>query len=173
MGKRGPRPTPKALLEARGSWRGEARTEAEMPKDLPECPPWLTGAARAHWFHLLPMLTAARVIRQTDGPALARLCQTYAQWREAIEWTEKWGAFSSRTVAVRDENGRLELEADGITVRKEVTDTVVWPQVKLALKLAETLTRMEDRFGLNPASRTAVQGDPKAQPDSGKSRFFG
>lgn len=172
MGKRGPPKKPTAILKARGSWRADERADAEMPEGIPEAPAWLQGAGRVHWYHLMPMLCAARVVRQTDGPALARYCALWGRWRQAEEWLDRHGTHHEKSVQVRDENGIPQLDAQGQVVL-HILEVEEWPQVKRAIRLAESLTRLEDRFGLNPSARASVGGDPKKQADTGKSRFFG
>ena len=46
MGKRGPKPTPTAVLKLRGSTLVSKRREAlevQGPEGVPDCPDWLTG----------------------------------------------------------------------------------------------------------------------------------
>lgn len=49
---------------------------------------------------------------------------------------------------------------------------VNYPHVATSLRLSELLTKAEDRFGLNPSSRSSVGGADKKENVNGKSRFF-
>jgi P27 family predicted phage terminase small subunit len=155
MGRRGPPKTPTAALQARGSWRAEERKDAEMPDGIPDAPPHLKGPARELWFRLLPLLTTARILRQTDGQALARYCTLWQRWRECEEFVDKVGMVRY----VKDETG-------------SVVDVIQYPQVATSMRLAEALTRLEDRFGLNPSARASVGSADAKPPATGKDRFF-
>lgn len=172
MGKRGPPKKPTDILKARGSWRATDRKDAEMPPGVPEAPTWLQGKAREQWFHLMPMLAAAYVVRQTDGPALARYCQLWARWRDVCDWIAKYGTHQELKKRMEDENKIPVLDADG-KEQFEMIGVCLWPQVKLEIRLAESLTRLEDRFGLTPSSRSSVGGKSESGgEDPNKSRFF-
>ena len=174
MGKRGPPPTPKALLQTRGSWRGSdvVVPETILPPIIPDPPEWLKGEGLKHWEGVLPLLIISRVMRQTDVPALARYCQLWARWRAAEEFLDKYGTCREIKHEVTDENGIPELDEDG-NVAFEMVAAEEFPQVKTALRCAESLTRLEDRFGLSPAARTRVAPEQEPAPKkTGKGRFF-
>ena len=60
MGKRGPRPTPTAVLRARGSRRADRnpdRLEPEPPPGPPECPAWLNADAKVVWDQMVALLS--------------------------------------------------------------------------------------------------------------------
>lgn len=172
MGKRGPPKTPTAQLEARGSWRASDRKDAEMPEGLPEAPGFLTAGARVHWFRLLPLLATARVLRQTDGNALGRYCLLLDRWLTVEAWLATYGMFREVKTRAEDENKIPILDAEGNETFVMVL-AEEWPQTKTASRLAEQLTRLEDRFGLNPSARASVGSNDKPAADNGKSKFFG
>lgn len=79
MGKRGPAPTPTALLKARGSWRGASRPGEPQPKvGEPPKPAGLSKVASTAWDILAPRLAIVRCLAETDGIALARYCELWA-----------------------------------------------------------------------------------------------
>ncbi len=48
-----------------------------------------------------------------------------------------------------------------------------WPQVAIANKLAQQLTRLEQEFGMTPSARARLQIQPSVRNEtSAKSRFF-
>jgi P27 family predicted phage terminase small subunit len=149
MGKRGPPKTPLALLQSRGSWLANERSECEMPEGLPSAPDWLTEGARAHWFRLIPLLSTAGILRQTDGNSLARYCMQLDRWIECEKFIQDHG------MVLETEKGLVN-----------------YPHVATSLRLSELLTKAEDRFGLNPSSRSSVGGADKKENVNGKSRFF-
>jgi phage terminase small subunit len=86
QGKKSPgsggRPTPTAILQARGSWRAKvrARTEPQVDPGLPECPLPLHGEAQRTWERMCAQLSAVGILSTIDGTALARYCELWARW---------------------------------------------------------------------------------------------
>ena len=151
MGTRGPPPTPKSILAARGSWRAEHTAELAMPEGIPDVPEWLEGRALEYWQHLVPMLGSISLLRQTDGAAFARYCQLYARWQQCDEFIKIHG-YSYTTEA-------------GIKT---------YPEAQIFLRLSEALNKLEDRFGLTPSARVRVAGSVGEKKDkNNKSKFFG
>ena len=148
MGKRGPRPLPTAVLQARGSRRAKAnKLEPEPPAGLPECPDWLSDDAKAVWSQITPILQKMGVLTIADGNALARYCTALAQWREAEMFLQKYGL----TYPVKSGNGTVKCFFQ-------------WPQVAIVQKLSLVLTRLEQEFGLTPSARTRIEIDPGFKP---------
>ncbi len=78
MGKRGPKPTPTAVLKLRGSTLVTGRREAaevQGPAGTPDAPEWLDEEARAAWDRIVPLLEGMGVLTRIDGNALARYCR--------------------------------------------------------------------------------------------------
>lgn len=165
MGRRGPAPTPTAILKIRGSRRGKERDGKEVkgPVGKPPCPEWLDKDAKRAWRRLIPMLEQMNVLTRIDGNALARYCQLWSRWIRAEQFIQKHGD----TYPLRDEKGRVRCLQQ-------------FPQVSIANKLAIQLTRLEQEFGLTPSARsriTQVSGQPlrlrsDAQMSDPKARFF-
>jgi P27 family predicted phage terminase small subunit len=157
MGQRGPAPTPTAILKLRGSTlvskRRQAR-EARGPAGAPDPPDWLDEEAKAMWDHLLPMLEGIGVLTRIDGNALARYCRLWSRWRKAEAYLDKHGEM----YPLKDDRGRVKCVQQ-------------WPQVAIAAKLSQQLTRLEQEFGMTPSARSRVQVQSSlGQTD--KSRYF-
>lgn len=155
MGKRGPKPTPTAVLAARGSWRADARISAGEPQarlEAPECPEWLSDDARTAWHQLVPLLLRSGLLAQLDRNALARYCSNLALWMQCAAKAN---------------------EEDGIITHDYSGDNES-AHVALMLKLDDKLTKAEDRFGLNPTARASI-GNTLMKDDekpNTKARFF-
>ena len=143
MGRRGPAPTPTPILKLRSSSLVTKRREQREPKPQagpPRCPSWLDTDARAAWRQLAPQLKAMRVLTKIDGHALARYCRFWSRWRRAEAFIEKNGD----VYPLKDENGRIKC-------------LMPFPQVAVANKLAQQLTRLEQEFGMTPSARTRIR----------------
>ena len=82
MGKRGPAPTPTAVLRLRGTYRKHrSRREPTPDSTAPECPDWLDDQAKEAWAQVLPQLERMGVMTGIDGNALARYCQFWSRWK--------------------------------------------------------------------------------------------
>ena len=155
MGQRGPKPTPSAILNARGSWRGKAnKAEPQPPAGVADAPAWLTPAARAVWAQLVPLMPAG-VLTRVDELSLARYCDSFVRWRQAAAALDDHGS----TYEVDGRNGKQH------KLRPEVAEYHA---------LAAMLVRLEQEFGLTPSSRTRIQvpDDQGKAKDDGKGRFF-
>jgi P27 family predicted phage terminase small subunit len=165
MGQRGPRPTPSAILKARGSWRGDATKGEPQPEAaLPEPPGWLTADARAVWQQVIEQLARMKVVTRADANALARYADAFVRWRKAADFLEQKGDIYT----IKGEDGTVKC-------------VMPFPQVSIYNKLAATLLKLEQEFGLTPSARSRIQvpiapdasSDANAQ-DQGpsKKRFF-
>jgi P27 family predicted phage terminase small subunit len=159
MGRRGPAPTPTEILKLRGSPLAKKRAkqgESKGPSGRPRCPNWLDAEAKAMWRRLVPQLELMGVLTRIDGNALARYCRLWSRWRKAEEFIDQHGEM----YPLKDEKGQTKYFQQ-------------WPQVAIANKLAQQLTRLEQEFGMTPSSRTRIQVAPRAkEPSNAKSRFF-
>jgi len=140
MGKRGPRPMTTRMLKIRGSWRaGLNRGEPNLAAEVPECPDWIDEDAKQLWAEVTPLLAQMRILTRADRQALARYCQTWSRWRKAEVFIQKYG----ESYPLKDDQGRVKC-------------MMPWPQVATAHKLAQTLARLEQEFGLTPSARTRI-----------------
>ena len=150
MGQRGLPPTPPALLKARGSWRAKLNPAEPLPEvGAPDCPAWLSDAAKEVWFQMVPRLVALNVLTRIDGGALARYCDAFIQWKRAAEFLNG----HDLVYPLKDSTGR-------------VTGLAPYPQNALYEKFARILDHLEQAFGLTPSARTRIQvstGNKQAQ----------
>lgn len=163
MGKRGPRPLPQEVLDARGSWRAEKNKHRPRPeRGAPACPSWLCPEAKSAWRSMVPLLTAAGMIAKVDRNVLTKYCQIWARWRQAELFIQKYGS----SYPIKDDSGRVKCYAQ-------------FPEVGIAHKLAALLLRMEQELGMTPSARSGIQVTgvamtPEEQEEAEKAaRFFG
>ena len=148
---KGRKPTPSALLKARGSFRAD-RHNANEPKakaEAPSCPAHLSVAGRREWRRISKELVAARVLTKLDRAALAAYCQSYGRWIEA----EK------------------EIVKTGLIVRSPSGFPLQNPYLSIANKAIVNMIKIAAEFGLTPSSRTRIKVEPEKQ-ESGKEKYF-
>lgn len=160
MGRRGPSPTPTNVLKLRGSTlvtKERENREVKGPLGRPTCPKWLDEEAKAAWKQVVPMMEGMGVLTKADGNALARYCRLWSRWRKAEDFIDEHGL----VYPLKDDAGNVKCVQQ-------------WPQVAVAHKLAQQLTRLEQEFGLTPSSRARLQMPAASAhaPDHDKSRFF-
>ena len=156
MGKRGPAPTPTAILNLRGSWRANANKAEPMPKaGRPECPDWLDESAQAAWEQLAPQLEDMGVLTVIDGQALTLLCQTWAKWKEAELAIREHGAVSP----IYNADGSLKYMQQS-------------PHVSIARSAADQLAKMFREFGMTPSARTRIEVPERKQDTDEDKRGF-
>lgn len=153
MDRRGPRPTPTHLLGLRGSKlvnKKRLASEVQGPTGLPDKPDWLDDLGKQAWDFLVPLLQQMGVLTRIDGNALSRYCKLWSRWRQAEDFLAKHGEM----YPLKDEQGKPKCFQP-------------WPQVSIANKLAQQLTRLEQEFGMTPSARsrltiaTPVRRDPE------------
>lgn len=134
---------PKSQKETSGN--SESRELAkEEPKAIPvvECPPELGPVARQEWDRIAGALTAVGRLTVLDRALLAAYCNAYAQWLEAVEALEKYGAVMK--------------SPSGYPVQSIY--------VSIANRQVEIMIRIAAEFGFTPASRSRLPTTSKSDP---------
>ena len=162
MGKRGPKPTPTAVLKVRGSWLAKTRKSEPKPENgQPICPRWLCAEAKSAWKQIIPKLDAMGVLATIDGNTLARYCSLWVRWKKADAFVQEKGeAYTLR-------NPPVEEGQEG-----SVRCVMQWPQVAIVNKLGAELLKIEREFGMTPSSRTGIQIKSSGKEKQDKGRFF-
>lgn len=161
MGRRGPAPTPTNVLKLRGSTlvtQRRLQNEVKGPTGNPECPDWLDEDGKAMWEKLVPQLSAMGILTKVDGNALGRYCRLWARWRKAEDFITERGEM----YPLKDDQGNVKCFQQ-------------WPQVAIAHKLSQQLTKLEAEFGMTPSARARIQlnNSPATESRShDKGRFF-
>jgi P27 family predicted phage terminase small subunit len=117
--------------------------EPRPPEKIPKPPSWLCADAKRSWKKILPRLKEMRVLRQIDENALARYCTAWVRWRKACAFLAKRG----ETYMLKDEKGNPKC-------------VMPFPELAIANKLATELLRLEQQFGMTPASRPNLEVAP-------------
>lgn len=145
MGKRGPRPMPRALRMLNGNAARKPLNENEPtpPDTLARKPEWLKGESAAVWSRVAPQLRQMGLLTAIDRDALILYCETWSRWKAARDHI--------------DEHGMVFASPSGYPLQS--------PYVSIANKCQSEMRRLMAEFGMSPSARTQI--------DVGKLRPFG
>lgn len=159
MGKRGPRPEPTVLKMAKGNPGKRAKNKREpQPKtDGIEPPEYLSGKSLEKWHELKPQLVEMGVLTNADVETLARYCTMHEQWLKYLEQVRR----GLDVLVIRDDSGKVKyMQSTPAAVRLD--------------KLAVSMLRIEQEFGLTPSARSGiVANEPKKQNENPLSKYLG
>ena len=166
MGARGPVPTPKGILQARGSRLAASITnEPQYPAGAPKCPAWLPAAAKREWKRIVPLLEEQRMVTQADLGPLACYCVAVSELEDATRTLEREGRMLRVGGHRAGENG------EGGIVGGQWQPHPAIAQQRSAWAAVKQFSSM---FGFSPSCRTRVKAAPKPEEPKpeGKARFF-
>lgn len=148
--KRGRPSTPTALKLLHGNpGHRPLPPDEPMPEtDIPECPDHLDADAQQEWMRLVPELQKLGLITLLDRATLGAYCSAYSMWRQAEQ--ELPALAKKLAKATGAKRGQILNERN-----------IVIGMRRQALREMNTYLQ---HFGLSPASRPRVQGNPN-QPD--------
>jgi P27 family predicted phage terminase small subunit len=161
---RGRKPTPTAILEARGSRKidkSRRESEANIDDTPPDRPDFLSPDAAAEWDRIVSTLQGSRILTANDRGALAMLCQAYGRWVAAEREIAK--------SATATHGGEVVKSANGFPMKN--------PWLSVADAAYEQCRKLAVEFGLTPSSRSRALAAPRPKSDAdkpadGKARFF-
>jgi P27 family predicted phage terminase small subunit len=136
----GPARTPTEILNMQGSsWGKRRKGEPKARSGKPKKPGWVTGEAAKVWRAAIAELESMGTLAGSDGAAIGRYCVLLVRWIEASKFLAKYG----ETYPYKDDQGRVKGWAQ-------------FPQVATVNKLSVLVLRLEQEFGLTPASRAGL-----------------
>jgi len=158
MGRRGPKPEPAAIKQAKGNPGRRAigadpATPAEAAQtDAPEkavvvvaAPTWLKKEGLKIWDRLAPRLISMKLLSPIDAEPFGRYCQNFARW--------------AKMQRILDEEGEVyESESAHGKLKR------VHPAFLIGDRVERQLLAAEDRFGINPAERQRLYAARASQP---------
>jgi P27 family predicted phage terminase small subunit len=151
MGRRGPLPTPTALMFLKGNpgRRPVTKREPQVPAGRPAPPEYFDAVALAEWQRITPLLAAAGLLTALDRAALAAYCSAYARWLDAEAKLRELGPLAPSA------RGGQQLS----------------PYFRVANVALKQLREFGADFGLSPASRSRLQVEA-APPEGALERFI-
>ncbi len=148
MRGRPPKPVELQLIEGRRVSK-KKQSSPKPKKQTPICPSWLCDKAKSEWKYIVPELDRLGLLTKIDRAALVSYCESYAQYRTAMEWIHKngthyplWERDQKTKAIVRDGEGKPILR-----YMQQV------PQVSIANKAFQNIKACSSMFGLSPSDR--------------------
>jgi len=126
---------PTKLKQLQGTARADRINASEPQFEVGSgyCPRWLSDEARAEWRRVAPELIACGLLTVVDRAALEAYCETYAQWRRAIEALK-----------------------DGMTFTTDKGYVQQLPEVAIANNALKQMRAFMTEFGMTPSSQSRV-----------------
>jgi len=138
-----PKPTAVKILEGNPGKRALNKNEPKpVSAGLAEPSAWLPETAQAEWRRVAAVLPAG-VVTGVDVGTLEAYCQTYAEWRDAIE----------RMATEQKEHGGKD-QSIVVTPNGAVQTN---PLLSIARNARRDMNRFAGELGFTPASRTRVK----------------
>ena len=138
MKGRKPLPTRLKLLRG-GRIHRKAKQEPKPAPGIPDCPDFLSAAAKIEWDFITTELAPLGVLAMIDKAVLAGYCSELAAWAECEQFLQAQGS----VVVLRDDKGVVKWMQEA-------------PQARLALKHLEKVRQFASELGLSPSSRTRI-----------------
>lgn len=150
-------PTPKAILQLRGSRRADDREElGEIPESELTPPEWLKPRAKEVFCNLVGWLQGMGTLAQSDENVAVRYATTYCIWEYAAQQLQK---IDATYIEVLAPDGSVRF-ARNVAMMAQFKDA------------GEMLRHLETVLGLTPADRTRLgYGAKKIVMDSTDALF--
>lgn len=110
------------------------------PPSRPYCPAWLSPFAKTEWRRVVPELDRLGVLTRVDRSMLAGYCQEVANFKDATD---------------------IIVEA-GLMVKGQKGNAVKNPMLQVQRDALRLMAQYSAMFGLTPADRVRLVGDPGA-----------
>ena len=154
MTGRKPKPTNLKIINGNPGKRKLNENEPK-PRGEARCPQWLHPNAKKEWRRLSAELKRLGLLTSMDMAAFAVYCESYAQYRECVEFTHRHGS----TYPVKDEDGRIKM------IRP-------FPQVAQANQHISNIRSFAAEFGFTPSSRGRIELGALENKDSPMAEYL-
>lgn len=146
MARTGRTPKPHHLKVIEGNPGGRKLVAPlKAPPSKPRCPSWLDDYAKTVWRRLVDILDGYGVLTTADRETMSIYCQAVAAYRRATE----------------------DIAKTGLLVQGQKGNAVTNPLWRIQRDAARLILDCSARFGLTPADRVRLTGEPGAKGDAG------
>jgi len=162
MAGRPPKPLALKLLEGNRGKRPLPTNEPKPDPIAPRVPVFLSKDAKKEWKRIAPQLEKLGLLTQVDMATLAGYCESWAQYKKAIEFLHKNG--ETYALWEREDDGSIKRDDQGKPILRYMQQ---WPQVSIANKALGNIKSASMQFGLSPSDRgrMTVPGAPEAEDE--------
>jgi P27 family predicted phage terminase small subunit len=108
----------------------------------------VTGVAREKWDNVVPKLLGMGVMTNADVDTIARYCTMHEQFVKYLDQCRR----GLDVLVIRDDAGKV----------KYMQST---PAATMMMKLAASMLRIEQEFGLTPSARTGISASQEKPAD--------
>jgi P27 family predicted phage terminase small subunit len=122
--------------------------EPQPPSSNITPPSWVTDKALDKWHEVVPLLVSMGVMTDADIEAIARYCAMHEQYLKYLDQVRR----GLDVLVMRDDAGRV----------KYMQST---PAATMMMKLAASMLRIEQEFGLTPSARSGIASSKSANAD--------
>ena len=131
------------------------KSEPKPAADAIAPPEWVTGVSLDKWNEVVPKLIGMGVMTNADVDTVARYCTMHEQYVKYLEQVRR----GLDVLVIRDEKGKV----------KYMQST---PAATMMTKLAASMLRIEQEFGLTPSARSGLSGVQEQRPADAVEEFF-
>ena len=115
----------------------------------------MTGVAREKWDNVVPKLIGMGVMTNADVDTIARYCTMHEQFVKYLDQCRR----GLDVLVIRDDAGKV----------KYMQST---PAATMMTKLAASMLRIEQEFGLTPSARSGLSATKQEGPQDELAAFF-
>lgn len=170
--KTGPKPKPTAIkiIEGNPGKRPLPENELKPKNDMPACPSFVKGAARREWQRLAPEIFQLGLLTRLDRAALSAYCVAWGQLEEVEQELSRIKRMNRDIHKLRKKNPNLpKPETNGMVSITSNGNAVMEPLLSVRKQAMEQMHKFLIEFGMTPASRTRISGEPGKQKAGPKS----
>jgi P27 family predicted phage terminase small subunit len=137
-------PVPSIIKQRRGTARADRAPKTEATPNLArgdqlKAPEWLSDGAKEKWDELALRLHNLGLLTEIDLDVFAAYCVSWANWRDAEECIERFGA----------------------TTKAQSGYEAVSPHVTRAKNHLAEVIKLSSLLGLSPSARTRIEVQPE------------
>jgi len=172
----GPPKKPSKLKELEGNpgKRTLPASEPEPQPALPSCPSFIKEAGRKEWKRIAPELFQLGLLTRIDRAALAAYCSSYALWFEAEREIARMRRTYREMLRMQKKNPNIKMPSNGMVCQTSNGNSIMEPLLSVRKQALEQMHKFLVEFGMTPASRTRISGEPvgKKAPKSAMERLM-
>lgn len=176
--KTGPaaKPTNIKKLEGNPGKRALNDKEPQPAPAIPRCPSFIKGPARKEWKRIAAELYQLGLLTCIDRAALAGYCIAWGQLEEVEAELARMKKSARGLAKLKKKNpGMKDSISNGMVTITSNGNAVIEPLLSVRKQAMEQMHKFLTEFGMTPASRTRISGDPgggSARPKSAMQKLL-